>query len=127
MNNLDSRIALVRHLQAATRKLTSRSNFCPALLQSASFSSPCSAGTIAGCVNGLSCVACNSSDPEKGKVFSTGRRASRDLPLSRTDKCNFSIMISDHSQSVVKWWDCVICMTMNHSDHMHGHCSHGKP
>ena len=33
MDNLDSRIALVRRLQAATRKLTSRSNFCPALLQ----------------------------------------------------------------------------------------------
>ena len=88
MDNLDSRIALVRRLQAATHKLTSRSaRYCKA-------SSLVRAGAIAGCVSGLFGVASNSSYPEKEKFVSTGPIASRDLRLSRTDKCNFSIMMA---------------------------------
>ena len=86
IDNLDSRIALVRRLQAATRKLTS-------LLLDQIFVRRCckasplvGAGAIAGCVSGLFGVASNSSNPEKEKFFSTGWMASRDLPLLRTDR-----------------------------------------
>ena len=67
------------------------------LLQSASFSP-----AIAGYVSGLFGVASNSSDPENGNFFNTGRMASRDLPLSRmdggTNKCKIRITIYDAMQ-----------------------------
>ena len=85
MDNLGSRIVLVCRLQAATHKFTSRSNFCPALLQSFSFS-PGLVPLLVVHVSGLFGVTSNSSDSEKEKFFSTGRLASRDLPLSRTDR-----------------------------------------
>ena len=53
-------------------------------------------------ISGLFGVASNSSDPENGKFFSTGRMASRDLPLSRmdgrTNKCKTRITIYDAMQ-----------------------------
>ena len=67
MNNLDSRIGLVRRLQAAKYKLTSRSNFLSRAIAKRLLLS--GAGAIAGCVSGLFGVASNSSDPEKEKFF----------------------------------------------------------
>ena len=37
VDNLNSRVTLIRRIQATTHKFTSRSNICPELLQSASF------------------------------------------------------------------------------------------
>ena len=52
------------------------------------------ASTIASCVSELLHVTSKSSDEEKEKFLAWVKCPSRDLPLSRTDKCKISIMIA---------------------------------
>ena len=76
-----------------TRKPTFLSNSAPPSFSSGLLQFAASA--IVNCVSGLPRVMSKLSDEEKDNFYSSGRVASCDLPLSRTDKCKISTMMYD--------------------------------